>query len=139
MNFGRVGDMRGVVIGDAADPNTRKWLMKFDDGSHPEGSDATIDIDFRHNRIFPLHHTVNPFSTMSGSEAMDPILDRLGRELPGHHKPRKAAATGGAVGNWSRILFENGQQGSGSYFLKLACSGNGADAFFLVGKGMVRR
>ena len=120
-------------------PITCMFMMKIDDGSNPEGSDATIGIDFRHKRIFPLHHTVNPFSTMSGSEAMDPILDRLGRELPGHHKPVARPATGGAVGNWSRILFENGRQGSGSYFLKLACTGNGADAFFLVGKGLIRR
>ena len=32
VNFGRFGDMSGVVIGDAADPNTRKWQMKFGDG-----------------------------------------------------------------------------------------------------------
>ena len=32
VHFGSFGNMSGVVIGDAADPNTRKWLMEFDDG-----------------------------------------------------------------------------------------------------------
>ena len=114
-------------------PITCMFQMKFDDGWNPEGSDATIEIDFRHNRIFPLYHTNDPFSSMTGSEAMNPILVRLGEELPHHHQPPPALAFGGAVGNWSRILFENGIQGSGSYFLKLACSGD----VFSVGKGLM--
>lgn len=110
------------------------FMMKIDDGSNPD----TMRIDSRHNRIFPLHHIVNPQSTMTGSDAIDPILHQLGQDLPGHHRPVSTVVGGGnAVGNWSTRLWENGVAGSGSYFLRLACNGNGTDAWFIVGKGML--